>query len=51
MRYLKTITVPELMEALGEIKKGIDKHINKLLDSPSLYDDIKKLHFAKLFIS
>ena len=38
MRQLKTTTMPEIMGALGIIKKGTGKHINKIPGSPSLYE-------------
>ena len=37
MLYLKT-TVPIIVEVLGRIKKGTDKHMNKILGSLSLYE-------------
>ena len=39
-----------IARALGMIKKGTNKHIYKIPDSPSEYK-YKKLHFAELFIS
>ena len=33
------------------IKKGTDKHINKLPGSPNQYKIQKKMHFTELFIS
>ena len=50
MWHLKTTTVPVIVGALGMIKKGSDKHINKIPGSPSQYE-IQKLHFAELLIS
>ena len=50
MWYLTTITVLVMVEALSMIKKVTDKHINKIPDSPSLYE-IQKLHFAEQLIS
>ena len=35
MGHLKTITQPVIEGALSMPKKGIDKHINKIPDSPS----------------
>ena len=35
--HLKTTIVPVIVGALGIIKKGTDKHINKIPDSPGLY--------------
>ena len=35
MLHLKTTTLPVILKALGIIKKGLDKHINKIIDSPS----------------
>ena len=37
MKHLKTTTVPVIVGTLGMIKKGKDKHINRIPDSPSLY--------------
>ena len=37
MWHLKTTTVPIITGALGMIKGGIDKHINKIPDTPSRY--------------
>ena len=34
--HLKTTTVPVIVGALGMIKKGTDKHINKTVGSPNL---------------
>ena len=38
MRHLKTTTVLVVVGALGMIKKGTDKRVNKLLGSPSRYE-------------
>ena len=51
MWNLKTITVPEIVEALGIIKKGTDKHTNTIPDNPSWYEIQKKQHFAELLFS
>ena len=42
MKHLKSTTEPVIVEVLGMIKKGSDKHINKIPDSSSLYE-IQKL--------
>ena len=49
MWLLKTTPVPIIMGAIGMIKKGTDKHINKISDSPSLI--YQKFYFAELLIS
>ena len=36
--YFKTTTVPVVVGALDMIKKRIDKHINKVLASPSWFE-------------
>ena len=41
MWYLKTSTISEIVGALGMIKKGIYKHINKLPGSSKLYEKQK----------
>ena len=46
MWYAKATTVPVIVGALGMIKKGSDKHINKMLVMK-----YKKLHFVELLIS
>ena len=46
----KTINVPVLVRAMGMIKKGTDKHINKTPGSPWLYD-IQQMRFAEQPIS
>ena len=46
MWHLKTTTVLVIVGALGMIKKGIDKHINKISGSPSLYEIQKTAPFA-----
>ena len=51
MWHLEITTVPVIVGALGIIKKGIDKHINKVPGNLRLYEIQKKLHFAELFIS
>ena len=51
MWYLKMTMMSVKVGALGMIKKGIDKHINKIPSSYSLYEKQKKLHFAELLIS
>ena len=38
MWHLKTTTVPVIVGALGMIKKGADKYINKIPGSPGLYE-------------
>ena len=38
MWHLKTTKVSVIVQALGTIKKGTDKHIKKILGSPSLYE-------------
>ena len=50
MWHLKIITVPVIAGALGMIKKGTVKHINKITESPS-YRKYKRLHFMALLIS
>ena len=37
MWQFKTTTLPVIVEDLGMIKKGTDKHINKIPDRSSLY--------------
>ena len=41
MWHLKTTTVPVIVGALGMIKKGTDKHINKIPVSFSLNGNFK----------
>ena len=38
MWHLKTTTMPVIVRVLSISKKGIDKHINKISGSPSLYE-------------
>ena len=38
MRHLKITTIPVIMGALGMIKKGTDKHINRIPCNRSLYE-------------
>ena len=42
MWHIKTPAVPEIVGALGMIKKGTDKHVNKIPDSLILYEIQKK---------
>ena len=42
MKKCSTLKLPIIVGALGMIKKGTDKHINKILGSPSLYEIEKK---------
>ena len=44
--HLKTNTRPVIVGALGMIKKETDKHINKILESPSLCE-IQKIALCK----
>ena len=37
MRHFNPATVPVIVGALGMIRKGTDKHINKRSGNPSLY--------------
>ena len=50
MCHLKTTTVPVIGGALGMIKKGTHRHINKIPGSPRQYES-KKLHFSELLIA
>ena len=38
MWHLKTNIVPVIVGVLGMMKKGTDKHISKIPDSPSFYE-------------
>ena len=38
MWHLKTVPVPIIMETLGIILKGTNEHINKMPNSPNLYE-------------
>ena len=40
MWYLKTTNEPIIMGDLGIIKKGTNKHINKMLGNPGRYEII-----------
>ena len=51
MWHLKITTVPIIVGALGIIKKGTDKYINKIAGSPKQYEIQKKLLFAELLVS
>ena len=53
MCHVKITNVPINMRALGMIKKGTNKYIDKISYSPSLYEiqKKKKLHFTELLIS
>ena len=52
MWLLKTIIVLLIVRAVGMIKKGSDKHINKIPESPSLFRKLQKaLYFVELIIS
>ena len=46
MWHLKTTNMPVIVGALGMIKKGTDKHINKIAGSPSLYE-IQKIALSR----
>ena len=41
MWHLKTITITVIEGTLSTIKNGIDKYINKISGSPSLYNILK----------
>ena len=51
MWHIKTIIVPVIVGTLGMIKKGKDKHINKITDCSRQYEIQKKMHFAELLES
>ena len=38
---MKTVTIPVVIRALGMIKKGTDKHLQKIPGSPNL-DEMQK---------
>ena len=48
--YLKTTNERSIVRALNRIKKGADKHIDKIPISLSLYD-MKKSRLVELLIS
>ena len=50
MWQLKTTTMPIIVGALGMIKKGSDKHINRIADNPNQYE-IQKNLFPVFLIS
>ena len=43
MWHLKTATESLIVGALGMIKKGIEKRINKILESPILFEILEKI--------
>ena len=50
MSHLRSTIVPVIVRALGMIKKGTDKHINRISGSPSRYE-IPKEYFPQRLIS
>ena len=51
IKKCSTTTTPVIVEALSMIKKGGNKHINKISGCPSQIGNTKQLHFTELQIS